>query len=72
MREHAPGILMHDPEVKRHLGFFDELTLFRNPSKLLQEIKREVEGEAPIELLQDKSILREFSAGNWGTERGTT
>jgi hypothetical protein len=52
--------------------FVDELTLFRNPAKLLQEIKREVVVEAPVELLQEKSILREFSAGNWGTERGTT
>jgi hypothetical protein len=60
------------PRTNVASGFVDELTLFRNPSKLLQEIKREVVGEAPIELLQDKSILREFSAGYWGTERGTT
>jgi hypothetical protein len=52
--------------------FVDELTLYRNPAQLLQEIKREVVGEAPIELLHDKSILREFRAGHWGTERGTS
>lgn len=71
MREHAPGILMHDPEVKRHLDFFDELTLFSNPAKLLREEKREVVWGYSTHL-HDKYMLREVSAGHWGTERGTS
>jgi hypothetical protein len=60
------------PRSNATSDFVDELTLFRNPAKLLREIKREIVGESPDELLKDKSILREFSAGHWGTERGTS
>ena len=51
--------------------FFDELTLFSNPAKLLREVKREVVW-AHSTHLHDKYMLREVSAGNWGTERGTS
>jgi len=32
---------MYDPEVKSHSDFVNELSLFRNPVKLLHEVKRE-------------------------------
>jgi len=51
--------------------FVDKLTLFRNPANLLWEVKKEVEWRHSTRL-RDKSILREISAGHWGTERGTS
>ena len=70
MREHTPGIFMYDPEVKRHSDFVNELSLFRNPVKLLHEVKREAVDRPTLR--QDKSILREVSADHWGRERGTS
>ena len=67
-------LLVYSCMIPRSNGtsdFFDELTLFSNPAKLLREVKREVVWGHSTHL-HDKYMLREVSAGNWGTERGTS